>query len=127
MRYPFLFICFTLLSASLFSQKHKIQGAYLSIGIDTLSYGQIEFNTSGERVIEIKNTGNEPLIINSCKASCGCTVPNCPTTKIAPGNLSEIKVIYDTKRIGVFNKTVTIKSNAINSIVYLKINGEVLR
>lgn len=126
MRFTFLFLYLTVFSFSVYSQKNKIQGPYLSINIDTLSYGKIKINTDGERSIEIKNIGNEPLIITSCKSSCGCTVPFCPETKIFPYDSSQIKIVYDTKRLGVFSKTLTIKSNAINSTYYLKIIGEVI-
>ena len=33
----------------------------------------------------------------------------------APGESGEIRVRYDTKRVGVINKSVTIQSNAMNS------------
>lgn len=115
------------ISASAFSQKDKTKGPYLSVETDTLNYGRIKINTDGERSIEIRNIGNEALIINSCKASCGCTIPKCPKQSISPYDSGEIKIIYDTKRIGVFSKTLTIKSNAINSTFYLKIIGEVIK
>ena len=44
-----------------------------------------------------------------------CTVPQWPREEIAPGETGEIKVRYDTKRIGMINKTVTIQSNAMNA------------
>ena len=49
------------------------------------------------------------------KVLCGCTVPQWPREEIAPGETGEIKVRYDTKRIGMINKTVTIQSNAMNA------------
>ena len=59
------------------------------------------------------NTGDAPLIISNAKGSCGCTVPVWPKEPIAPGASNVIKVKYDTKRIGAFNKSVTLTSNAI--------------
>ena len=57
MRFTFLFFYLTVFSVSVYSQKNKIQGPYLSINIDTLSYGKIKINTDGERSLEIKNIG----------------------------------------------------------------------
>ena len=125
MRFTFLFLL-TVLSISVYSQEYKTQGPYLSIETDTLRYGKIKLNSNGERSVEIKNIGNETLIITSCKASCGCTIPLCPTSRISPNDSSEIKIVYDTKRSGIFSKTLTIKSNAINNTYYLKIIGEVI-
>jgi len=42
-----------------------------------------------------------------------------------PGKTSTIKVVYDTKEIGVFNKTITVVSNAITNKIELTIQGEV--
>ena len=42
-----------------------------------------------------------------------------------PGQKGEIKVHYDTHRVGPFSKSVTVNSNAKNSPVVLKISGTV--
>lgn len=74
---------------------------------------------------KFKNTGKEPLILANCQASCGCTTPACPKEPIAPGGTGSIKVKYDSNRVGVFNKTVTVTSNAKNSPVTLTIKGKI--
>lgn len=59
------------------------------------------------------NVGKEPLIIMQCNASCGCTIPDWPKEPILPGQKGTIKVKYTTKdRVGSFNKTIFIRSNA---------------
>ncbi|MGB0984595.1 MAG: DUF1573 domain-containing protein, partial [Saprospiraceae bacterium] len=52
-----------------------------------------------------------------------CTVPTYPKEPIAPGASAEIKVRYDTKRIGKINKSVTLQTNA--GVKILKIAGNV--
>lgn len=74
---------------------------------------------------KFKNTGKEPLILSNCQASCGCTTPACPKEPIAPGGTGVIKVKYDSNRVGVFNKTITVTSNAKNSSVVLSIKGKI--
>ena len=74
---------------------------------------------------KFKNTGKEPLILANCQASCGCTAPTCPKEPIAPGASSSVKVKYDSNRVGVFTKTVTVTSNAKNSPITLSIKGKV--
>lgn len=75
---------------------------------------------------KFKNTGNSPLIVNSVKASCGCTTPKWTRDPIAPNGSGEITVSYDPKnRPGAFTKSVTVGSNAENATVNLTISGQV--
>lgn len=90
-----------------------------------LDYGTIEKGADGVRTFVFTNTGNEPLIITATKGSCGCTVPTKPTDPIAPGETGEIKVKYDTNRVGAFTKTVTVSSNSTTPSVQLRIKGVV--
>jgi hypothetical protein len=103
----------------------KLTGAYIQLDSNSLNYGVIKKDSNGKRIITFKNTGDKPLIITDCNGSCGCTVPTCPTKSILPGNQGIITINYDTKRLGSFNKTVKIKSNAINHIAYIKVSGTV--
>ncbi|MFK8038483.1 MAG: DUF1573 domain-containing protein [Crocinitomicaceae bacterium] len=117
-------------NTSLMAQEVKtdqvMDGASISVDKDVHDYGKIENGANGVCVFTITNTGNAPLIISSCKGSCGCTVPTWPKEPIAPGSTAEISVKYDTKRTGPINKTVTISSNAVNKArMVVRIKGEV--
>ncbi len=92
----------------------------------THDYGTIEQNGDGTCYFKFTNDGKEPLILQKPRSSCGCTVPTWPKTPILPGEENEIKVTYNTRRVGAFNKTVTIMSNAKNSTVVLRITGKVV-
>ena len=72
------------------------------------------------------NTGKEPLIISKAKGSCGCTVPEWPREPIMSGESGVIKVNYDEKRVGTFNKSITITSNAKNATQILKVKGKII-
>ena len=90
-------------------------------------YGDVPYNGNGECEFRFTNTGDAPLVIQKPKSSCGCTVPSWPDKPILPGESDVIKVTYRTNRVGNFNKTVTVTSNAIkNSTVVLRIKGRVL-
>jgi hypothetical protein len=82
----------------------------IAFDTEVIDYGTIEHNADGNRVFKFKNTGKEPLIITNCTGSCGCTVPTWPKEPIKPGASGEIKVKYDTGRVGAFEKTVTVNS-----------------
>ena len=75
---------------------------------------------------KVINNGKIPLILSDVSASCDCTTPSWPKNPIMPGDFEEIEVKYDTKTTGIFNKTVTIKSNADGSPHEIKITGEVI-
>ena len=90
-------------------------------------YGDVPYNGDGKCEFRFTNTGNEPLLVQKPKSSCGCTIPSWPQEPILPGESDVIKVTYRTDRTGNINKTVTITSNAINSpTVVLRIKGRVL-
>lgn len=95
----------------------------IAFDTEVIDYGTIEHNADGNRVFKFKNTGKEPLIITNCTGSCGCTVPTWPKEPIKPGASGEIKVKYDTGRVGAFEKTVTVNSNAKTNTKILKIKG----
>ena len=94
---------------------------------DVIDYGDIAFNSDGNRVFKFTNIGKTPLIISQVKGSCGCTVPTKPEEPIMPGEVGEIKVKYATNRVGPFSKTVTITSNASEQTKVLRIKGRVLK
>ncbi|MCR5660329.1 MAG: DUF1573 domain-containing protein [Bacteroidales bacterium] len=90
-------------------------------------YGDVPYNGNGECEFRFTNTGNEPLLVQKPKSSCGCTIPSWPKEPILPGESEVIKVTYRTNRVGNINKTVTVTSNAVqNSTVVLRIKGRVL-
>mgnify|MGYP001291175949 FL=1 len=91
-----------------------------------IDYGAVEYNSDGKRIFKFTNVGEAPLIFNRISSSCGCTVPKRPEKPVQQGESGEIEVEYDTKRVGVFIKAITINSNAINSNIVLRIKGEVL-
>lgn len=96
--------------------------------IDTVfNFGKI---TDGEKVefsFRFKNTGQNPLIVSSAHASCGCTVPEKPEEPVKPGETGFIKVVFNSQgRVGDSHKEVTVSSNAYPPFPRLQLKGEVL-
>lgn len=90
-------------------------------------YGTITEGANGVCEFKFKNTGKSPLILTKPQSSCGCTIPDWPQEPILPGKTSVIKVTYDTKKIGVINKEVTVYSNSKDGSIKLSIKGNVLK
>jgi len=89
-------------------------GAQITTATPTHDFGSIKQGVPAVYEFEVKNTGNQPLIIQDVKPSCGCTTPEWPKTPILPGKTAKIKVSYDAASAGPFNKSIFVKSNAAN-------------
>lgn len=86
----------------------------IEISESNVDLGEVAYGGKAIATVQVRNTGDKPLIISDAKASCGCTVPKWPKEPIAPGKSADMTVEYTTTtKEGAFNKTVTISSNAI--------------
>lgn len=92
---------------------------------EIIDYGKIDINSNGVRTFTFTNIGNKPIIITKVQSSCGCTIPKKPEKPIMPGEKGEIKVSYNTKRVGGFHKSITVFSNAKVKLKRLQIKGYV--
>ncbi len=122
MKYSFLLFCFVL-SLSALAQK-----AVLNFEVKEHDFRKV--NEEAGKItydFEFVNKGNAPLVINRVQASCGCTTPVWNKEPIEPGKKGSITVTYSTVgRPGVFIKTITVYSNAVDEQILLVIKGEVI-
>ena len=116
-----ILICF--FSVIILAQEKQ---AEIEFETNSIDYGQIDFESDGTRIFKFKNIGDAPLVFTRISSSCGCTIPKKPEKPIEPGAEGQIEVNYDTKRVGIFRKAVTVNSNAKTPTVILRIMGEVL-
>jgi len=101
--------------------------AVLQFETDNHDFGKVAEGTIATYEFKFKNTGNQPAIIANVQASCGCTTPDWTKTPVLPGKSGVIKTMYSSAgRPGVFNKTVTVTSNATEPSKVLTIKGAVL-
>lgn len=92
----------------------------------THDFGVIEEGDKVTHVFTFQNTGDEPLIINKAKGSCGCTVPSFSKEPIPPGGSGEMEVVFNSKgKTGNQTKTVTINANTDPNPTRLTIKAEV--
>lgn len=89
-------------------------------------FGTINEGDVVEHTFKFKNTGEAPLIIQSAKGSCGCTVPTWPKEPIPVGGEAEIVAKFNSKgKKNVQNKTVTITANTWPKQTRLRIKAMV--
>jgi hypothetical protein len=96
-----------------------------SIEADKTSYdfGDIRTGESNTVDFQLKNTGNEALLIHQVTTSCGCTAADWDKQPIAPGKTAKIKVKIKPEEQGYFNKTVDVYCNIKESPVKLTVSG----
>lgn len=75
---------------------------------------------------EFKNTGTTPVFIESVQASCGCTATDYSKMPVLPGESTKIAATYNAAAMGVFKKTITVKTNAEELPRILVIKGVVI-
>jgi hypothetical protein len=90
-------------------------------------FGKVPEGTMAAYEFKFKNTGNQPIVIASAQASCGCTTPDWTKTPVMPGKSGIVKAVYNSAgRPGVFAKTITVMSNATEGSKVLSLKGTVL-
>jgi hypothetical protein len=126
-----LVLCFNVLSAQTVAPAGATDpavaagGAVIKFEEETHDFGDLLQGGDASYVFKFTNEGTSDLIISGAKGSCGCTVPKWSSEPVAPGAEGEIKVVYDSNRVGGISKSVTVNSNATNApvmTIYIKGN-----
>lgn len=93
---------------------------------DSYDFGTINEGDEVEHTFAFTNTGDAPLIIQSARGSCGCTVPTWPKEPIPVGGAGEITAKFNSKgKPNMQNKTVTITANTWPKKTTLRIKAMV--
>jgi hypothetical protein len=93
---------------------------------ETHDFGTVNEGVQAAYEFKFTNTGNAPVVISNVQASCGCTTPDWSKTPVLPGKTGFIKASYNSAgRPGVFNKSITVTSNAATPSKVLFIKGNV--
>ena len=89
-------------------------------------FDTVALGSEVEYTFKFKNSGKTPLLINSVKAGCGCTVlKGWPKTPIKPGSNGEIPVVLTTQRTGFVKKYVSVLANTKPATSKLFLKGYV--
>ena len=105
--------------------KSKTNGAVATFDKMVCDLGDLVQNSPGTAAFVLTNDGNEPLLIASATASCGCTNLSYSKDPVLPGKSVTISATYNAAIPGSFTKTITVKSNAGEQPVILQIKGKV--
>lgn len=84
-------------------------------------FGTVPEGPNADYEFKFKNTGKEPINLQTVNASCGCTTPSWSKEPVLPGKTGSIKASYATKgRPGGFTKSITVVSNAGTKVLTIK-------
>lgn len=114
-----LFCLFVSLPFSASAQK-------LNVITGDVNCGPVGYESPVTAVFELQNKSNHKLRISDVKVSCGCTSVEYPRTDIPGGQKFEIKMTYDSRQLGHFQKMAAVYSNGSEKPVYLKMKGVVM-
>lgn len=93
-------------------QNKSLQPPKLSLSEEEWGFGMVKPNDKPTHIFMVKNEGNEDLIIERVRVSCGCVKTSISTKLIKPGKSAELKATFDTTGYdGKIEKDIYIKSN----------------
>ncbi|MDY0269969.1 DUF1573 domain-containing protein [Trichloromonas sp.] len=95
----------------------------------TFDFGEIFEGQKVEHTFRFQNAGDEPLLIDRVRSSCGCTVALLSSKIVAPGDVAELKTTFDSNRFGgAVVKTIYLYSNdPLQQVTELHLRGTVKR
>lgn len=80
-----------------------------------IDFGTFDKSETKETTIEVKNTGDSPLVIVDVSTTCGCTAATYDKRPAKPGETLRVGIKMTPKDTGFFDEVVTIKYNSINN------------
>lgn len=90
-------------------------------------FGKILQNSPASYLFEFTNAGKEPVTITKVQPSCSCTAQDYTKESILPGKKGLIKIRYNARTAGMFNKTITVVTEPGSETTILTITGEVVQ
>ncbi len=97
----------------------------LEVSQAKVNAGRTGFQQPITATFELRNKGRRRLLIESVKPDCGCTAVEYPK-EVAAGEKFTIKMTYDAKMLGHFQKMAAVVSNGSQKPVYLTMRGLVV-
>lgn len=93
---------------------------------DSLSLGKFEYYSIKRVPFQLKNNGNQSLVISNVNTSCGCTAAKYDKKPVPHGETTTVVLEYKPNSLGYFSKTADVVCNVPEGFVRLKISGEVV-
>jgi len=93
-------------------QNKSLQPPHLIVSEEEWDFGIVKLNEKPTHIFIIENEGDEDLLIERVRSSCGCLKASISSKRISPGKSVELKATFDTTGYrGKVKKDIYIKSN----------------
>ncbi len=102
----------------------------LNLSEEIVDFGPVILDhsqTAHAKMLEIKNVGDEPLVINQVSSTCHCVETEWSVKPIEPGASDSIKIEFTPDVSGVVSKKLIIYSNAQNRRTSFRVKAMVER
>ena len=103
----------------------EAQAQRLTIDKNKIDVGQTGYEVPVTATFEMRNRGLRKLQITRVIPDCSCTRVEYPKGEIGVGDKFTVKMTYDARQLGHFNKQAAIFSNASERPVYITMTGVV--
>jgi Protein of unknown function (DUF1573) len=71
-------------------------------------FGEAKRGAVLKHTFKFKNLDSQPIMIETARTTCGCTAASWTQTPIAPNEIGEILVEYDSNKTGDFRKKIKV-------------------
>jgi hypothetical protein len=101
---------------------------HVSADTPVFNFGTLKQGKIVRHTFILKNTGNQPLIINDVDPECGCIKINFTHNPIPPGKSGKIELVFASKhKMGQQFISTNISTNADNPTFMVYFKGEVYK
>ncbi|MDR1338697.1 MAG: DUF1573 domain-containing protein [Prevotellaceae bacterium] len=107
------------------AQERTVPVTEVSVSSSEIKLFDLQKDKKSVATFTLKNTGNQPLLISSVNASCGCTKPSWDRRPVKPGKETSITLEIEPEEAGFFHKTVQVYCNTEKGVIQFVISGEV--
>ncbi len=98
----------------------------VSFSEEVHDFGTVSWKRPVTQEFTVTNQGDAPLVLSNVTVSCGCALADWTQQPIPPGEKGFVKVTFDARQLGRFEKSVGIYTNATPNLRYLTFKGEVV-
>jgi hypothetical protein len=101
------------LSVPILAQEEKLSRARIFLPDTRWDFGYVPKKGSVSHIFQVKNIGEDTLIIVRVRPGCACTMVPLTKDRLAPGETADLEVVFDSEKIrqGKTTKSVQITSN----------------
>ncbi|NPD93195.1 DUF1573 domain-containing protein [Xylanibacter muris] len=92
----------------------------------TADCGNVGYDMPVTAEFRLRNKGTRKLVLTDVRPGCGCTAVEYPKGEIAGGENFIVKLTYDARQLGHFDKSVRIVSNGSKEPLFLNMKGVVV-